>query len=57
MDLISYMLIGSLFEVANLKEYCNIQLATILLFCASCISYQHIELVFSLISLCLLPCV
>ena len=44
MDLIPYMLIGSLFEVANLKEYCNIQLATILLFCTTCISYQHIEL-------------
>lgn len=60
MDLISYMLIGSLFEVANLKKYCNNQLATILLFCAICINYQHIELVAFVVLpylLCLSRCV
>jgi len=44
LNLIIYMLIGSLFEIANLKKYCNIQLASVLLLIACCIKFQHIQL-------------
>lgn len=45
MDLIPYMFIGSLFEVVNLKKYCNLQVAAILLLLACGISSRFVELV------------
>lgn len=44
MDLIPYMFIGSLFETANLKKYCNIQVAAALLLLGCCVSSRYIEL-------------
>lgn len=44
MDLIPYMFIGSLFETANLKKYCNLQVAAVLLLLGCGISSRYIEL-------------
>ena len=43
MDLIPYMLIGSLFEVADLKKYCNLQLASFAMLAACCLKTRGIE--------------
>lgn len=44
MDLIPYMFIGSLFEAANLKKYCNLQIAAALLLLSCGISFRNMEL-------------
>lgn len=44
MDLIPYMFIGSLFEAADLKKYCNLQVAAVLLLLGCCISFRFMEL-------------
>ena len=44
MDLIPYMFIGSLFEAADLKKYCNLQAAAVLLIIGCCISFRFMEL-------------
>ena len=44
MDLIPYMFIGSLFEVAELKKYCNLQVSIILFILACCINVNYVEL-------------
>ncbi len=44
MDVLPYMLIGSLFVVADLKKYCNLQVAFLLLLSAACIGWRNMEL-------------
>ena len=45
MDLIPYMLIGSLCAIFNIKKYLNIQVAFIVLLISCCITYKYYELI------------
>lgn len=45
LDVAPYILLGSLYCVANLKQYCNLQVAVVLLVIASCLSTRYSEAV------------
>lgn len=45
MDIIPYMLIGSLFAIFDIKKYLNIQIAFILLLVSCCITYKYYEII------------
>lgn len=49
MDLIPYMLIGGLYALYDLRSYCSIQVAALLLIVASCVSFRYYELLALLI--------
>lgn len=45
LDLIPYMLIGSLYEMLDIKKYLNIQVAAILFLVACCVTYNYYEII------------
>ena len=45
LDVMPYMMIGSLYSVADLKKYCNLQIACLILLASCCISCSNIELI------------